>query len=93
MRSAIVTAAAAYYRAAEIATDLRDGRRRSGDTDRERGMRRREDLVDWVGGYPFEFARLDALGEFFLERGFAVERMRGGLHDAMNELLVRAPSS
>ncbi|MDX9768270.1 MAG: methyltransferase domain-containing protein [Ectothiorhodospiraceae bacterium] len=33
------------------------------------------DLVDWVGGYPFEVAKPEAVFEFFRERGFRLERL------------------
>lgn len=37
---------------------------------RERGMHRWRDLVDWVGGYPFEVARPEEVFNFFRARGF-----------------------
>ena len=42
---------------------------------RERGMSRWHDLVDWVGGYPFEVAKPEQVFEFFKARGFALERL------------------
>lgn len=47
-----------------------------------RGMSRWHDLVDWVGGYPFEVASPEEIFDFYKERGFALERLRtcgGGL--------------
>jgi 2-polyprenyl-3-methyl-5-hydroxy-6-metoxy-1,4-benzoquinol methylase len=55
---------------------------RSWTGDRERGMSRWHDLLDWVGGYPFEVARPDEVFAFFRERGFILTRLRtcgGGL--------------
>jgi 2-polyprenyl-3-methyl-5-hydroxy-6-metoxy-1,4-benzoquinol methylase len=49
---------------------------------RARGMSRWHDLVDWVGGYPFEVARPEEVFDFVRDRGFALERLRtcgGGL--------------
>lgn len=49
---------------------------------RPRGMSRRHDLVDWVGGYPFEVARPDEVFDFYRALGFRLERLRtcgGGL--------------
>lgn len=49
---------------------------------RSRGMSPWTDVIDWVGGYPFEVARPDAIFHFFAERGFALEWLRtcqGGL--------------
>ena len=40
-----------------------------------RGMSRWHDLVDWVGGYPFEVAKPEVLFEFFRDRGFQLEWM------------------
>jgi 2-polyprenyl-3-methyl-5-hydroxy-6-metoxy-1,4-benzoquinol methylase len=40
-----------------------------------RGMSRWHDLVDWVGGYPFEVARPHEVFEFFHARGFELEWM------------------
>ncbi len=47
-----------------------------------RGMSRWHDLVDWVGGYPFEVARPEQILDFLRPRGFELEQMRtcgGGL--------------
>jgi 2-polyprenyl-6-hydroxyphenyl methylase/3-demethylubiquinone-9 3-methyltransferase len=42
---------------------------------RERGMSAWRDLIDWVGGYPFEVARPEAIFEFYLRRGFTLKRL------------------
>jgi 2-polyprenyl-6-hydroxyphenyl methylase/3-demethylubiquinone-9 3-methyltransferase len=42
---------------------------------RLRGMSRWRDMVDWVGGYPYEVARPAAILEFGRDRGFALDRM------------------
>ncbi len=34
------------------------------------------DVVDWVGGYPFEVATPDAIIEFYRERGFELRRVK-----------------
>jgi len=55
-----------------------------------RGMSRWHDLVDWVGGYPFEVARPEQVLDFVRPRGFELERLRtcgGGL--GCNELVFR----
>jgi 2-polyprenyl-3-methyl-5-hydroxy-6-metoxy-1,4-benzoquinol methylase len=47
-----------------------------------RGMSRWHDLVDWVGGYPFEVAKPEEILDFLRPRGFELERMKtcgGGL--------------
>ena len=61
-----------------------------GGGDKGRGMTPWRDVVDWVGGYPFEVARPDAVFDFLRRRGFALERLRtaGGGH-ACNEFVFR----
>jgi 2-polyprenyl-6-hydroxyphenyl methylase/3-demethylubiquinone-9 3-methyltransferase len=49
---------------------------------RQRGMSRWHDLVDWVGGYPFEVASPEAVFDFYRRKGFVLERLTtcgGGL--------------
>lgn len=49
---------------------------------RTRGMSRRHDLVDWVGGYPFEVARPEKIFAYIRDRGFALRYLTtcgGGL--------------
>jgi len=40
------------------------------DDSRERGMSAKHDVVDWVGGLPFEFATFELLESYFRQRGF-----------------------
>jgi 2-polyprenyl-3-methyl-5-hydroxy-6-metoxy-1,4-benzoquinol methylase len=42
---------------------------------RSRGMSRWHDIVDWVGGYPFEVAKPEEVFDFLKSRGFALERL------------------
>jgi 2-polyprenyl-6-hydroxyphenyl methylase/3-demethylubiquinone-9 3-methyltransferase len=47
-----------------------------------RGMSARYDLVDWVGGWPFEVAKPEEILHFYRALGFTLERLRtvgGGL--------------
>jgi len=49
---------------------------------RNRGMSRWHDLVDWVGGLPFEVAKPEEIFDFYRSRGFELERLTtsgGGL--------------
>jgi SAM-dependent methyltransferase len=41
-----------------------------------RGMSRWHDVVDWVGGYPFEVAKPEDVFDFCRSRGFALDRLR-----------------
>lgn len=56
----------------------------------QRGMAIATDLVDWVGGYPFEVAKPDEIFLFFRKRGYALEWMKtqAGGHGC-NEFLFR----
>jgi 2-polyprenyl-3-methyl-5-hydroxy-6-metoxy-1,4-benzoquinol methylase len=49
--------------------------RRWADYKRRRGMSRWHDMVDWVGGYPFEVATPDVIFDFFRARGFTLTRL------------------
>ena len=40
-----------------------------------RGMSLWHDVVDWVGGYPFEVAKPEEIFNFYRERGFELRRM------------------
>jgi len=56
------------------------GRAPAATTRRARGMDHRHDLIDWVGGYPFEVARPDEVFRFVAARGFELRHLttRGG---------------
>ena len=43
--------------------------------DQNRGMSRWRDIIDWVGGYPFEVAKPDEIFNFYRGRGFQLTRM------------------
>lgn len=47
------------------------------DYSSSRGMSPYRDVVDWVGGYPFEVARPEAVVDFLLGRGFGLKKMKG----------------
>jgi 2-polyprenyl-6-hydroxyphenyl methylase/3-demethylubiquinone-9 3-methyltransferase len=54
----------------------------------DRGMNRWRDMVDWVGGYPYEVATPEAVFEFCRERGFALTNLRcGGVGLGCNEFV------
>ena len=49
---------------------------------KNRGMSAWYDLVDWVGGYPFEVATPEEVFEFFKQKGFVLDKLKtcgGGL--------------
>jgi hypothetical protein len=43
--------------------------------DKLRGMSRWRDVVDWVGGYPYEYAAPDEIFSFFRKRGFSMTKL------------------
>lgn len=55
-----------------------------------RGMNRWHDIVDWVGGYPYEFATADEIFDFYRARGFALTKMHcGGVGLGCNEFVFQ----
>jgi 2-polyprenyl-6-hydroxyphenyl methylase/3-demethylubiquinone-9 3-methyltransferase len=59
-----------------------------GDID-ARGMSPMVDLRDWVGGYPFEVATVDAMTAFYAERGFERTGLRRRTGIGCNEFVFR----
>ncbi len=56
--------------------------------DPERGMNRWRDLVDWVGGYPYETARPEEVFDFYRARGFTLTKLKcGGVGLGCNEFV------
>ena len=43
-----------------------------------RGMSRWRDIVDWVGGYPYEVAKPEEIFDFYRARGFALAKLKAG---------------
>jgi hypothetical protein len=43
---------------------------------KDRSMSVWYDLVDWVGGYPFEVARPEAIFDFYREKGFYLFKLK-----------------
>jgi 2-polyprenyl-6-hydroxyphenyl methylase/3-demethylubiquinone-9 3-methyltransferase len=55
---------------------------RSWFTPKERGMSRWHDVIDWIGGYPFEVAKPEEIFHFCRDRGFSLRELEtqgGGL--------------
>lgn len=58
------------------------------DYRRRRGMNKWHDIVDWVGGYPYEFATPDQIFDFYRTRGFSLTKMKcGGVGLGCNEFV------
>jgi 2-polyprenyl-3-methyl-5-hydroxy-6-metoxy-1,4-benzoquinol methylase len=55
-----------------------------------RGMSLTHDLVDWMGGFPFEFVTFEVLQSYMNARGFELERSRRGLSLGCHEMVLRS---
>jgi 2-polyprenyl-6-hydroxyphenyl methylase/3-demethylubiquinone-9 3-methyltransferase len=56
--------------------------------DENRGMNRWRDIIDWVGGYPYEVARPEEIFDFYRARGFTLTKMKcGGVGLGCNEFV------
>jgi 2-polyprenyl-6-hydroxyphenyl methylase/3-demethylubiquinone-9 3-methyltransferase len=54
----------------------------TGRLNMERGMSLWHDMIDWIGGYPFEVAKPEAIFSFYHEQGFVLTQLKtcGGRH-------------
>jgi 2-polyprenyl-3-methyl-5-hydroxy-6-metoxy-1,4-benzoquinol methylase len=55
--------------------------------DPRRGMSHWHDIIDWVGGYPYEVAKPDVVFDFYRERGFTLERLTTNRGIGCNEFV------
>jgi 2-polyprenyl-3-methyl-5-hydroxy-6-metoxy-1,4-benzoquinol methylase len=57
----------------------------------DRGMALWRDMVDWIGGYPFEVAKPEEILRFYAARGFLLREMKtcGGRHGCNEFVFVR----
>jgi 2-polyprenyl-6-hydroxyphenyl methylase/3-demethylubiquinone-9 3-methyltransferase len=53
-----------------------------------RGMSPWRDLVDWVGGYPFEVAKPEEIFDFYRARGFRLEKLKTCNDLGCNEFIL-----
>lgn len=55
-----------------------------------RGMNRWYDIIDWVGGYPYEVATVDEIFDFYQKRGFSLAKVKsGGVGLGCNEFVFK----
>ncbi len=58
------------------------------DYKKQRGMSYFTDLHDWLGGYPFEVAKVEAIFDFFHTRGFDLVRLKTPVQSKGNNEFV-----
>ena len=54
-----------------------------------RGMSPWHDVIDWVGGYPFEVATPDELFAFYYKKGMQLQKMKTCNHLGCNEFVFK----
>jgi SAM-dependent methyltransferase len=54
-----------------------------------RGMKQSTDIVDWMGGMPFEFVRYDILIEYMRVRGYSLQRGISNPNSGCHEWVFR----
>ncbi len=54
---------------------------------KERGMSFWHDVVDWIGGYPFEVAKPEDIFDFYRDKGFALMKLKTRSGLGCNEFL------
>ena len=58
-----------------------------------RGMNRWYDIIDWVGGFPYEVASVDEIFEFYKARGFSLSKVKSrGVGLDCNEFVFKRVS-
>ena len=59
-----------------------------------RGMNRWHDIIDWVGGYPYEVATVDEIFDYYRSRAFTLIRVKsGGVGLGCNEFVFERTAS
>jgi 2-polyprenyl-6-hydroxyphenyl methylase/3-demethylubiquinone-9 3-methyltransferase len=87
LRGPLLALVACYYIAARLANYLLHPGLLFKRPKRERGMAFATDFVDWVGGYPFEFAAPEEIFEFYRRRGFTLNYLKTRRGNACNEFV------
>ena len=72
-----------------IAITLRNPFRVFREYKNKRGMSYRHDLNDWLGGYPYEHAKVEELFDFYTSRGFTLVKLKTNNYIGNNQLLFK----
>ena len=78
-RSAVLAVFIPYIVTRGLILDLckfRNPVRRYTEYKKRRGMSKFHDMVDWLGGYPYEYAKLGDVISFLMARGFVLRKLR-----------------
>ena len=65
--------------------------RRFAEYKQSRGMSYFVDLIDWIGGYPFEVAKPEEVFDFFRAHEFVLQRLKTARGHACNEFVFVRP--
>jgi 2-polyprenyl-6-hydroxyphenyl methylase/3-demethylubiquinone-9 3-methyltransferase len=55
---------------------LKNPFKRYSDYKNKRGMTIHYDLIDWIGGYPFEVAKPEVILDFYSSKGYALKKLK-----------------
>lgn len=66
----------AYFSIGLLLADLIRARNPSTRYQGERGMKFYFDVVDWIGGYPFETAKPEEIFDFYHSKGFTLKKLK-----------------
>jgi 2-polyprenyl-3-methyl-5-hydroxy-6-metoxy-1,4-benzoquinol methylase len=92
-RAAVCATIIPFWVGRDLAADIvwrRNPVRRYSEYKKGRGMSVTHDWIDWLGGYPFEVAKPEAIIDFYLQRGFTIAKLSTcGGSVGCNEFVLR----
>jgi 2-polyprenyl-6-hydroxyphenyl methylase/3-demethylubiquinone-9 3-methyltransferase len=74
-----------YLRSGELMTYVREMTSANGG----RGMSWIHDVIDWIGGYPYEYASVGAIIDFYAHDGFALVKVRENSSYGCHQIVFR----
>jgi 2-polyprenyl-6-hydroxyphenyl methylase/3-demethylubiquinone-9 3-methyltransferase len=89
LRAPFAFAVSTLTRSAAFAKSVGSRTARRGQSKPGRGMNAKYDEIDWIGGFPFEFASLETLQSYLGARGFEVVHCVRTAGWGCNELTLR----
>lgn len=76
-KTAMIALFVPYFSARAFCKSLLTGTNRWAEYKRSRGMSLLHDWLDWLGGFPFEVASVEAITRFYQENGFSLVKVVG----------------